>query len=82
MVGDVKHPGPIKWEAGLTAALALMHAGGPSADDVDVQIGRLSEMNLTWSADGPDSRLRIDVIEPSTTLHAGDVIVVTATKRK
>jgi beta-lactamase regulating signal transducer with metallopeptidase domain len=82
VVGDVKRPGPIKWEAGLTAAVALMHAGGPSADDVDIQIGRLSEMNLTWSADGPDSRLRIDVLEPSATLHAGDVIVVTGTKRK
>jgi beta-lactamase regulating signal transducer with metallopeptidase domain len=82
VVGDVKRPGPIKWEAGLTAAGALMHAGGPSADDVDIQIGRLSEMNLTWSADGPDSRLRIDVLEPSATLHAGDVIVVTGTKRK
>jgi beta-lactamase regulating signal transducer with metallopeptidase domain len=82
VVGDVKHPGPIKWDAGLTAAVAVMHAGGPSADDVDIQIGRLSEMNLTWSADGPDSRVRIDIVEPSTTLHAGDVIVVTATKRK
>jgi hypothetical protein len=82
VVGDVKHPGPIKWEDGLTAAAALVHAGGPAADDGDVRIGRLSEMNLTWSAEGPDSRLRIDVIEPTTTLHAGDVIVVTATKRK
>jgi beta-lactamase regulating signal transducer with metallopeptidase domain len=82
VVGDVRHPGPIKWENGLTAAAAMMHAGGPVADDVDIRIGRLSEMNLTWGADGPDSHLRIDVIEPSTTLHAGDVIVVTATKRK
>jgi hypothetical protein len=82
VVGDVKHPGPIKWEEGLTAAAAMMHVGGPSADDVDIRIGRLSEMNLTWGADGPDSRLRIDAIEPSTALHAGDVIVVTATKRK
>jgi beta-lactamase regulating signal transducer with metallopeptidase domain len=82
VVGDVKHPGPIKWEDGLTAAVAMMHAGGPSADDVDIRIGRLSEMNLTWGADGPDSHVRIDVIEPSTTLHAGDVMVVTATKRK
>jgi beta-lactamase regulating signal transducer with metallopeptidase domain len=82
VVGDVKHPGPIKWEDGLTAAMAMMHAGGPPTDDVDIRIGRLSEMNLTWGADGPDSHLRIDVIEPSTTLHAGDVIVVTAAKRK
>lgn len=82
VVGDVSHPGPIKWEAGLTAAAAMMRAGAPSADGVDVRMGRLSEMNLTWGADGPDSHLRIDVIEPSTTLRAGDVIVVTATKRK
>jgi beta-lactamase regulating signal transducer with metallopeptidase domain len=82
VVGDVKRPGPIKWEEGLTAVTAMQHAGGPSADDVDIRIGRLSEMNLTWGADGPDSRLRIDVIEPSTALHAGDVIVVTVTKRK
>jgi len=82
VVGDVKHPGPITWEAGLTAAAALAHAGGPSADNADIQIGRLSEMNLTWSADGPDSRLRMDVVEPSAILRAGDVIVVTATKRK
>jgi beta-lactamase regulating signal transducer with metallopeptidase domain len=82
VVGDVKHPGPIRWEDGLTAAAAMMHAGGPSADNVDIQIGRLAEMNLTWGADGPDSHLRIDGIEPSTTLHAGDVIIVTATKRK
>ena len=82
VVGDVSHPGPIKWEGGLTAAAAMLRAGAPSADGVDVRIGRLSEMNLTWGADGPDSHLRIDVIEPSTTLRAGDVIVVTATKRK
>jgi beta-lactamase regulating signal transducer with metallopeptidase domain len=82
VVGDVKHPGPIKWEEGLTAAAAMVRAGGPVADDVDVRMGRLSEMNLTWSAEGPDSRLRIDVIEPTTTLRAGDVMVVTTTKRK
>jgi beta-lactamase regulating signal transducer with metallopeptidase domain len=82
VVGDVKHPGPIKWKDGLTAAMAMIHAGGPSADDVDIRIGRLSEMNLTWGTEGPDSHLRIDGIEPSATLHAGDVIVVTVTKRK
>ncbi len=82
VVGDVSHPGPIKWEDGLTAAAAMLRAGAPSADGVDIHIGRLSEMNLTWGADGPDSRLRIDAIEPSATLRAGDVIVVTATKRK
>jgi len=82
VVGDVSHPGPIKWEDGLTAAAAMMRAGAPSADGVDVRIGRLSEMNLIWGADGPNSHLRIDGIEPSTTLRAGDVIVVTATKRK
>jgi hypothetical protein len=59
----------------------MTQAGAVSSDGVDIRIGRLSEMNLTWGADGPDSHLRIDVIEPSTTLHAGDVIVVTAAKR-
>ncbi|HEY6357473.1 MAG TPA: M56 family metallopeptidase [Vicinamibacterales bacterium] len=82
VVGDVSHPGPIKWEDGLTAAAAITRAGAPSADGVDVRMGRLSEMNLTWGADGPNSHLRIDVIDPSATLRAGDVIVVTATKRK
>jgi len=82
VVGDVKHPGPIRWEEGLTAAAAMRQAGGPSADDADIRIGRLSEMNLIWSADGPDSRVQIDAMEPSTPLHVGDVIVVTVTKRK
>jgi hypothetical protein len=82
VVGDVSHPGPMNWEDGLTAAAAMMHAGAPSADGVEIRIGRLSEMNLTWGSDGPDSHLRIDGIEPSTMLRAGDVIVVTATKRK
>jgi ElaB/YqjD/DUF883 family membrane-anchored ribosome-binding protein len=84
VVGDVKRPGPIKWEEGLTAAAAMARAGAPSADAPDVQIGRLSEMTVLWAtgADGPDSRIRVDVIQASTPLRAGDVIIVTAGKRK